>query len=424
MPAGARATLARMRRLASLSFAVALSSALTACGETSCHGCHDHDAGPNPPPDAGRDSGPPEPDAGPARTCPPGPVAPEAFDCASSDPDLTFGDPIEAPDLTWTFVPFPDAFCMNRTATGIGVSINPASDQLVIYLEGGGACFDPLSCSTVAGASGFDSRDFASPGLQTSLGRGLFDRADEDNPVRDASYVYVPYCTGDVHGGTNEDGPSGRMHVGYRNVTAYLRRLVPTFPSVTRVLLTGRSAGGLGTLVNFEQVQRAFDCTPVHLLDDSGALLSDEYLRPCLQATVREAWGLDAVIPEDCPQCTCSDAGGLWNVYFYVARRFPDRRFGLITAMEDATFRSFYGYGYSTYCNFPAGMPGEDYAAGLLEVREALSGDDNFRTFYLAGDRHTFTYQDLSANSVGGVTIATWLTQLLEGDAAWTDVGP
>lgn len=407
-----------MLRLASCTV---LALSLAACGESpmTCDGCTDGGQGVDattPAPDSG------PPDGGPMRTCPPGPVAPEVFDCTTSDPEITFGEPITAPDLTWTFVDFPDAFCMNGTATGIGVNINPASDQLVIYLEGGGACFDPLSCATVAGASGFDDRDFAS--YATSLTRGFFDRDDTDNPVREASYVFVPYCTGDVHGGTNEAGPMGRMHVGYRNITAYLKRLVPTFPSVARVLLTGRSAGGLGTLVNFDQVQSAFDCTPVHVLDDAGALLPDEYLKPCLQSLVRETWGLDAIIPTDCPECTCSDQGGLWNVYPYLARRHPDRRFGLITSMEDGTFRSFYGYGYSSGCNFPMNMPGEDYAAGLLEVREALAGDDNFRTFYVPGEQHTFTYQDLSATSAGGVTISTWLTQLLDDDPAWSDVGP
>ncbi len=401
---------------------IAIALVLFACTGPAppCEDCID--SGP-PAADAGTDGGATPEDAGPARSCPPGPVAPEVFDCESSDPPLTFGEPITGvPDLTWTFVDFPDAFCMNGTATGIGVNINPASTQLVIYLEGGGACFDPLSCATVAGTSGFDSRDFAS--FARALDRGLFDRDDTDNPVREASYVYVPYCTGDVHGGTNEDGPGGRMHVGYRNVTAYLKRIVPTFSSATQVLLAGRSAGGLGTIVNFDQVQTAFDCTPVHVLDDAGSLLPDEYLKPCLQATVRETWGLDAIIPADCPQCTCRDQGGLWNIYAYLARRHPDRRIGLITAMEDATFRSFYGYGYSPRCNMPASMPGSDYAAGLLEIREALAGDPGFHTFFVPGEQHTFTYQALGATSSGGVTIATWLTQLLDGDAAWTDVGP
>jgi len=153
-------------------------------------------------------------------------------------------------------------------------------------------------------------------------------------------------------------------------------------------------------------------------------VLGDTYLKPCLQARVRERWSLDAAIPADCAECSCPGGGGLWNVYPYLARRHPERRFGLITAMEDATFRQFYGYGYSPGCDFPASMSGELYAAGLTEVREAMAGDANFHTFYVPGDQHTFTYGGLSSTSVGGTTLATWIDQLVRGDGAWGDVGP
>lgn len=373
-----------------------------------------------------RDAGTEEDDAGPAPSCPGTPIEPAPFDCTSSEPPIPLGEPITAPDRTWTWVPFDDAFCMDGSSTGIGVSLNPDSDRVVIFLEGGGACFDTFSCGTVANPNGFDERDFAA--IAGPLGRGLFARDDDDNPLRDASFVYVPYCSGDVHGGSNPEGPGGRMHVGYQNVTAYLERLIPTFTddagmNAAQVLLMGRSAGGLGALVNFDQVQRAFGCTPVHMLDDAGAVLSDEYLRPCLQARVRERWNLDAAIPSDCVECSCPGGGGLWNVYPYLARRHPERRFGLISAMEDATFRQFYGYGYSPRCDFPTNMPGADYAAGLTEVREAMASDANFHTFYVPGDQHTFTYGGL-ATTIGGTSLLTWIEQLVSGDTAWTDVGP
>jgi hypothetical protein len=359
-------------------------------------------------------------DAGPQRSCPPGPVAPTPYDCASSEPGITLGEAITADERTWTFVPFADAFCSDGSTTGIGVNIVPGATRVVIYLEGGGACFDEVSC--LGPPSRFGASDFAAnaPGL----GRGLFDRDDTTNPLRGDSFVYVPYCTGDVHGGTTEDGFERRTQVGYHNVTAYLKRIVPTFSGVTEVLLTGRSAGGLGTIVNFEQVQRAFDCVPVHAFDDGGALLGDDYLRPCLQSMVRGYWGLDAIIPTECTQCTCSDGGGLVNVLPYLARRFPDSRFGLATSMEDATFRTFYGYGYSRFCNVPIGMPAEDFTAGLVELRALLEGDENFKTFYVPGDAHTFSYLTLSSTTAGSTTLATWLTQLVSADAAWDHAGP
>jgi hypothetical protein len=358
-------------------------------------------------------------DAGPERMCPPGPVAPDEYDCDTNTPPAV-GEPITADPMTWTFIPFADSRCANGTATGIGININPNSTRLVIYLEGGGACFDTLSCA--GSPQRFGATEFAAYG--DALDGGLFDRDDASNPLRDHSFVFVPYCTGDVHGGSTMDGFGGRDQVGYLNMTAFLRRIVPTFPNATDVLLTGRSAGGLGALVNFSQVQEAFDCVPVDAFDDGGAVLGDEYMRPCLQSLVRGLWGFDANVPEDCAQCTCSDGGGLVNVYPYLARRFPDSRFGLATSMGDATFRTFYGYGYSRFCNVPEEMPAEDFAAGLGDVRTLMSDDENFHTFYVPGEQHTFSYQPLSSTQVGGTSLAAWLTHLVDDDAAWTDVGP
>jgi len=56
------------------------------------------------------------------------------------------------------------------------------------------------------------------------------------NPVADWSYIYVPYCTGDVHGGNatgSVPGVTGTQDfAGYTNVTQYLARIVPTLRSV------------------------------------------------------------------------------------------------------------------------------------------------------------------------------------------------
>jgi hypothetical protein len=37
---------------------------------------------------------------------------------------------------------------------------------------------------------------------------GLLDRANPQNPVRDWSLLFVPYCTGDVHSASNVPQPA------------------------------------------------------------------------------------------------------------------------------------------------------------------------------------------------------------------------
>ncbi|MFS8068976.1 MAG: hypothetical protein ACMG6S_21655, partial [Byssovorax sp.] len=67
------------------------------------------------------------------------------------------GDPIVAPDEQWTWIPFDNAFCGNGSTTGIGVSLSKKSSRVVIYLEGGGACWSELTCNTLKTASNFNT---------------------------------------------------------------------------------------------------------------------------------------------------------------------------------------------------------------------------------------------------------------------------
>ena len=124
------------------------------------------------------------------------------------------------PAKTWQFVPVQGAMCRDGSATGFGVSANPASKNLMIYLEGGGACFNALTCGL--NAKSFSESDFnacvtgssaASCATSPSIaggGAGIFDRTDATNPMADWNFVYVPFCTGDVHAGdkTNARSPA------------------------------------------------------------------------------------------------------------------------------------------------------------------------------------------------------------------------
>jgi len=354
--------------------------------------------------------------------CASGEPEPEAWDC-SSDPGVADAEPITADADTWTWVPFDDAFCMDGSSTGIGININPDSSKLLIFLEGGGACFDTFSCFGVANPNGYGSAQLAAAASGSTLSRGITDRSDADNPFADWNFVYVPYCSGDAHSGTNADGFGGRSQLGHTNYQSYITRIAATFgDSVDEVVLGGRSAGGLGTVVNYPITASAFGCTPVHMLNDSGALLNDMYLRPCLQETTREVWGI--AVPSECERCACDDGGGLVNTFPYLARRYPDANFALLSYTADRTFRQFFSYGYTSRCDRPSTMPAEDYEAGLEALRTLMASDDNFGTFYVTGESHTFTSGNLSGVSAGGVTLADWLQQFRTDDAAWTDVGP
>jgi len=328
----------------------------------------------------------------------------------------------------WDYVPVEGSKCIDGSPTGIGVNLGTSGD-LVIYMEGGGACFNSSTCNSIAHPSGWNASNFATEIALYNV--GLFDRIDDHNPLRDATFVFIPYCTGDVHSGSNPNGMGGRQFVGYGNVGRALDLVVPKSTDVSRVILSGSSAGGFGALINYDRTQAAFGDTPVHLIDDSGPPLDDMFLTPCLQKLFRTTWNLDAALPAGCTTCSQPDGGGLENALGYLADAHPDRRLGLVTSTRDGVIRSFYGYGYPDCVAGAAGnpMPEAAYAAAITELRDvSLASHKNFRVYSKDSGEHVwllFPPDTVSPKKDGsGKHLAVWLDEMLDPDAAWDSVAP
>jgi len=328
----------------------------------------------------------------------------------------------------WVYVPVDGSKCLDNSPTGIGVNLGTSGD-LVIYMEGGGACFNDSTCSHVAHPSGWGPAGFDVNIAPYNI--GLFDRLDDANPLHDATFVFVPYCTGDVHAGSNPVGMGNRAFVGYGNVGHDLDLIVPQSKDVKRVVLAGSSAGGFGALINYDRTQAAFGTTPVLLLDDSGPPLGDMYLTPCLQQMFRTSWNLDVALPAGCTACTEANGGGLANATGWLADAHPDRRLALITSTRDGVIRSFYGYGYPDCVAGASGnpMPEADYSAGIAELRDqTLASHTNFRVYSKDSADHVWLLYEpetISPHSDGsGKHLSDWLTEMLDPSAQWDSVSP
>jgi hypothetical protein len=330
--------------------------------------------------------------------------------------DLAPGAPITAPAATWTWVPFPNAFCANGSATGIGINMSTTSSDVVIYLEGGGACWSETTCYTTKSAvnitSGYGEASFDVESASTSYlaeSGGFFDRAATANPFKDASYVYVPYCTGDLHAGSNvaQYGSRATMHVGYKNFTAFLQRIVPTFPSTRHVIITGSSAGGYGAVFNFGQTQRAFSAARVDVIDDSGTFLplDIESKGIGLEPLWRTEWNLAAALPSGCTAC----ATALAALSGYYAASFPNDRFSLLSYSQDSVIPGYYGI---TTAQFTSALD-ED-------IGTYFAPNSNAKTFVSAGSGHVLFFNPLLA--VGSTNVQQFVTLLATGDSSWASV--
>jgi hypothetical protein len=346
------------------------------------------------------------------------------------------------PSEKWTWVPVKGSQCRDGSATGFGINVNPASKNLMIFLEGGGACFNALTC-------GMNPANFNSSTLSTAASGGILSRTDMANPVKDWNMVYVPFCTGDVFAGNAPDtvvpGVAGKQQfVGYVNMTRYLAKLAPAFKDASKILLTGISAGGFGAAANYPQTATAFAPIPVYSLDDSGPPMEDPYVPACLQQKWSDLWGFQKTILADCGSDCPDKTNYTLAATIHTAKKYPNIPFGLVEDTDDSVITLFYGFGMMN-CTTPLGRVDQaTFTAGLLDERAKLAaaGVTNAAGFIFQGTAHTSlhagTFDTVTAGGTasgdGGVeggsgeagasvVLSDWVTNLVNNGVV-TNVGP
>jgi hypothetical protein len=97
-----------------------------------------------------------------------------------------------------------------------------SSDNVLLYLEGGGACWNEENCWTTPLV-----KLTAAP----LFGGGVLELDNPDNPFKDWSIVYVPYCDGSVFTGDNlaDYGGKPTYHHGCRISPRRSPRCAPRF---------------------------------------------------------------------------------------------------------------------------------------------------------------------------------------------------
>jgi hypothetical protein len=372
------------------------------------------------------------------------PSGEEPVDEADTDPvppnrtATTFGD--------WTYYEVEGAFCRDGSPAGYYFRKGTGKD-LMIFLNGGGVCYDDFFCSSnpanvnqsLPGESLMDAtietfRNSIAPERQVPPNEGIL-KPEARNPVSTWSMVYVPYCTGDSHGGTTTDAEvvtsstlPPQQFVGYTNIGLFYRTLGAEFRNAEKILLTGSSAGGLGALLNYRRTQQFFKNSRVIVISDSGVPFSDKYQEVCLQKIWRQLWGLDAIIPEECDECFHQDGGGLVEITAYNVDQNPGRIFGgIISSKQDEVMKLFYSAGlYNCEANtsYEAAMsvagrssyPIDRYPAGLKDYIENVVGRTRGGSYIVDGSTHQHLFRPRFYEKNGStMTLAQWVADIIAG---------
>ncbi len=326
---------------------------------------------------------------------------------ARADADLAA--PLSAPDRTWTFIPFPDSSCDDGTPTGIGVNLAASAPGVLIYLNGGGECFDYNTCYVLNSATHgpFGATQFTQI-ASNGFAQSILDRNLAGSPFAAWSHIFVPYCTGDLHTGERDTtytmGANSRLyhHRGRSNLRAYLRRIAASFPAGTRVALAGSSAGGYGAVYSHDLFRQYFPTGRFYVIDDSGPLLAGDNI-PAAQRTAWYAnWGLGWL---DALCATCRS--DMSQLHAALATRYPADRTALISSVRDQTIASY-------LMLTPANL---ETAVRALAAAFAALGER--RAFLLPGNSHTTLGNPGNLTAGDGFSLMGWLGQQLLDDTGW-----
>lgn len=335
--------------------------------------------------------------------------------CGNGDPYQPaplppLGEAITATPGTWTWVDFPDSRCDDGSPTGIAINPAASGKDLVVFFNGGGACWERTTCLILNTSSHgpFNRTNFDN--MKGKVNGSILDRTLAGSPFANYSMVFVPYCTGDVHAGDKQaDYGKPFYHSGYKNAEAFLKRLRPTFPSVDHLVVTGSSGGGFGSAFNYDQFRRYFpDAKRAYLLDDSGPPFIGDAVEADLRTSWYDAWGLSTTVGARCPGCR-DDFSGMITA---LSRRYPEDQLALLSSTRDQVIRTFYLQAEDVFQT--------NLYALATQVMEPLP---NTRYYFVDGNFHTFLGAP-TMNNAPGTPLLSWIGQMVSDDPAWKSVKP
>ncbi|NQX88665.1 MAG: vtpJ-therm [Halioglobus sp.] len=274
------------------------------------------------------------------------------------------------------------------------------SEDLMIYLQGGGACWSELCSATTS----------ATQGIPQS---GVLDPARVDNPLKDYNVAYLPYCDGgifssDIDYDTDNDGDNDRFQRGLHNLSAALDVVSRTFPSPKRIVLAGSSAGGLGTTVALPLVRLLYPDVRIDIINDAGVGVARPQ-DPDFLALLLQDWNAGALVPSSCTQCIADD-GHFSDYHIWQMDEDPNVRRSMLSHSQDSVF----ALGF-LMIGFPA------WREALYPEMQQLEDAHPERSKYWIPDAtgHTFLLSEELEGSAGGVPLLEFLALMLDDSPDW-----
>ncbi len=311
-------------------------------------------------------------------------------------------------------------------------------NKLLMYYQGGGACWDALTCGVPVCDANVDPNGGDNPNGGST---GFADRNNPDNPFRDWNVVFVSYCSCDVHFGDAAQDYSDTLHIehrGFDNARIAEKWAREHFVNPDVVFVTGSSAGAYGAWFHAPLLQFTYPASKFHVLADAGnGVITPDFLQ-----TYFPNWDFRANIPSTIPGVIESiDSGeGIPAYTKAVATYFPETTWAHYTTAFDGGSGGQTGF-YNLMLNNNNPLEALTWWEGSCQFNsvmrqqvQATAADltslNNYRYYIGTGSRHTMWGSNkVYTDTTGGVpTIVDWVNATLASsppmanDPGWTDV--
>jgi pectinacetylesterase len=335
-----------------------------------------------------------------------------------------------------TYSPTDSIHYQGRTFTPICMNGSPyhffakrgSVNRLLVYYQGGGACWEQLTCSLPACDTTVNPNGSDNP---NNVSGGFADGNNPSNPFRDWNVVFVAYCSCDVHfGDAAQDYPLHVEHRGYENSRVVEKWAREHFLDPELVFVTGSSAGAYGAWFNAPLHEGVWPASKFRVLADAGngvitqSFLDNEFPH----------WNFAANIPNDIPGLADVLVNGTGIVGYteVITKFFPTTRWAHYATAFDGGFGGQTGfYNIMLHDNNPVAALSwwEGSCAFHEKMREqalatAAAVPSNYRYYIGTGSRHTMWGSNkVYTDTTGGVPLLVdWVNAMIDGTPAWTNV--
>jgi len=282
--------------------------------------------------------------------------------------------------------------------------------RLMIFLDGGGACWSPETCVKAPSFDGaVDSTDIPRAG-------GILDFARAENPVRGFTVVDISSCTGDVYLGSRdvtypvadsagaEPRPVVIHHQGAANTGAALNWVFQNVSHPDVVFVLGLSAGGIASPYYAALIAEHYPKARVVQLGESAG----GYRTPAV-AVISSVWGVSDLLRQKSAYRHVDSTRMTWEYLYTHASRAASRvHFAQVNSVEDATqvrFLALAGVRDVPLRNL--------LASDLADIRKV---DPRFRSFTAPGAKHILLgTPEFYTLQVDGITLRDWVAAHVAG---------